>query len=346
MHAPPGRDRFVVPLFQRRGRSSLFLTPSRSAANPRYENTTRFAFGLDEVGHNGSTTLMQGGNPGRVPFDDRAALEELERLRRAIDEWRTLRKKTQAAFDEFVSGFRTPAREREIAEPSSSVTGPRAAEGASRFASALDAPVADSPAPVISAPLARTANSREPLEPSGLPAPVQVESPLSPIVHVPVGSSVPPAEQRKRQARLVVVAGGVAAITAAGFLLTRSWHATPAESSGMRLHPAPPSAVQIPHSAVLPGSQTSGPVASGAPRTEITALRRVWVRVVVDGTREVERELHADDRVPLRAGRTIVIRTGDAGALRLTMNGQDRGTLGRDGEVVTRTLRTPALPDR
>jgi hypothetical protein len=63
----------------------------------------------------------------------------------------------------------------------------------------------------------------------------------------------------------------------------------------------------------------------------------VWVRVVVDGKREVERELEANARIPL-AGRTIVIRTGDAGAVRVEINGQDRGLLGRDGEVVTRTF--------
>jgi hypothetical protein len=83
-----------------------------------------------------------------------------------------------------------------------------------------------------------------------------------------------------------------------------------------------------------------------APRTEITALRRVWVRVVVDGTSEVERELQAQDRVPLRPGRTSVIRAGDAGAIRLTINGKDQGPLGDDGEVLTRTVKVPATPNR
>ena len=80
--------------------------------------------------------------------------------------------------------------------------------------------------------------------------------------------------------------------------------------------------------------------------SEIHALRHVWVRVTVDGTRAVERELRADERVALPSGRTIVIRTGDAGAIRLTMNGQDRGTLGPEGEVVTRTFTAPAPTNR
>ena len=85
---------------------------------------------------------------------------------------------------------------------------------------------------------------------------------------------------------------------------------------------------------------------SNAPRTEITALRRVWVRVVVDGASEVERELQPQDRVPLRPGRTSVIRAGDAGAIRLTINGKDQGKLGDDGEVLTRTLKIPPSPNR
>ena len=119
----------------------------------------------------------------------------------------------------------------------------------------------------------------------------------------------------------------------------------PAESSNQRSTPIPLAGTQIPHSTV-PATQRPGPVEPVAGRTEIVALRRVWVRVIVDGTREVERELRADERVALPSGRTIVIRTGDAGAIRLTMNGQDRGTLGPEGEVVTRTFTAPAPANR
>jgi hypothetical protein len=67
--------------------------------------------------------------------------------------------------------------------------------------------------------------------------------------------------------------------------------------------------------------------------------------VIADGERVVERELPADARVPLKAAKTIVIRTGDAGAVRLSIGGQDQGILGRDGEVVTRTF-TVGEPER
>jgi len=287
---------------------------------------------------------MPGENPERAPWDEGAALAELERLHRAIDEWRTRRKDAGAAFDEFVSGFRTPPRERQILAPALS-SGPRPLEGVLGLASVLDAPIADSPKSAISAPVAEAATSTEPLAPSGVPAPAQAEFPLSSIVSVLVKPGTLPAEQRKRRARLGVVAGGIVVLATAGVLVTRSWQATPA-GSGAQTPPAPQPAVRVPPSVVPPPGQKSGPVDSSAPRTEITALRRVWVRVVVDGQSEVERELQPQDRVPLRPGRTSVIRAGDAGAIRLTINGKDQGPLGDDGEVLTRTVKVPASPDR
>ena len=294
---------------------------------------------------NGSTRGMQGESPERAPWNEGAALEELERLHRAIDEWRTRRKHAGAAFDEFVNGFRRPPREPEIVE-SSLNSRPRASEGAPGFAAALDAPIAGSPEPVISTDLPRAASSTELLVASGVPAPVQSEFPLSSIVAVLVQASRLPAEQRKRRARLGVVAGGVVLVIAAGVLLTRSWHSTPAELSGKPAQSVPSSAGRVPQAALPSASQKSGPVDPSAPRTEITALRPVWVRVVVDGTSEVERELQANERVPLRPGRTNVIRAGDAGAIRLTINGKDQGALGGEGEVLTRTLKIPASPKR
>jgi hypothetical protein len=70
----------------------------------------------------------------------------------------------------------------------------------------------------------------------------------------------------------------------------------------------------------------------------------VWVRVVVDGERVVERELPANARIPLTAEKTIVIRAGNAGAVRVTLAGRDQGVLGPEGTVVTRTFSLPSRP--
>ena len=88
----------------------------------------------------------------------------------------------------------------------------------------------------------------------------------------------------------------------------------------------------------------SGPTAEpAAARTELTTLRRVWVRVVVDGERLLERELPAGETVPLSPRETIVLRAGDAGAVRLAIAGKDQGPLGEEGRAVTRSFDVTAL---
>ena len=142
----------------------------------------------------------------------------------------------------------------------------------------------------------------------------------------------------------MAVTGGLAVVVAAGALLMRTWGGKPEGSSGASKQSAAGLAIQAPRP-TAPSAPTPNAVVPDAPRSEITALRHVWVRVTVDGTREVEREMQAGERIPLRAGRTTVIRAGNAGAVRVTINGEDRGTLGPEGEVVTRTLQTPT-PNR
>jgi hypothetical protein len=310
-------------------------------------------FGLDEVGHNESTNWMHAERPERVPFDDRAALEELERVRRAIVEWRERRKEILATFDEFVRGFRTPPAERETRDsppgshgeafalpkvvpepPPSPVVQPAVPEPPP--SPVVDPAVAELPPLLVVHPAVA--------EPPLLPV-VQPASELTPlpVVEPALRSSGPPAGQLKRPAQLAIVAGGVAVLITAGVLMTRSRPAAPAESSGQRSSAIPSAGPQSKAGSEDPALHPVAPVSGG---TEIVALRRVWVRVIVDGTKAVERELRADERVALPSGRTIVIRTGDAGAIRLTMNGQDRGTLGPEGEVVTRTFTAPAPANR
>jgi hypothetical protein len=72
---------------------------------------------------------------------------------------------------------------------------------------------------------------------------------------------------------------------------------------------------------------------------ELTTRRRVWLRVTLDGQRSFEREVPADQHIPLHAVRSIVIRAGDAGAVAVTQNGRDAGPLGRDGVIATREFK-------
>lgn len=232
-------------------------------------------------------------NQPRPSFDERAAEEELDRLRQAVEESRRRHKDASLAFDKFVSSFRgVPEIRGAAGEP-----------GARRGESRPQPPVFDRP--VVPEPAGR-------------------------------GGRVPAA---------AIVAGG-AVVLAAGVFLSRAWRTPPAESA------SPPAAVQTsaaplgepapagpatrePQSTATAGVQPAP--ARGAEPSELTAVRAVWVRATVDGARVVERELDAGDRVALR-GRTIVIRAGDAGAVRVRIDGQERGPLGADGIVLTRTF--------
>ena len=76
-------------------------------------------------------------------------------------------------------------------------------------------------------------------------------------------------------------------------------------------------------------------------QSELRALKHVWVRVTIDGKRVAERELDAGARLPLN-GRSIVIRAGDPGAVRVFIDGQDRGLMGETGVAVTRAYTSAA----
>ena len=82
--------------------------------------------------------------------------------------------------------------------------------------------------------------------------------------------------------------------------------------------------------------------------TEVLAARGVrlkldldngpsWMRVVVDGETELEGEQPEGESLRFRGDQSITVRIGDAAAVRVTVNGQDRGVLGESGEVVEKT---------
>jgi cytoskeletal protein RodZ len=65
----------------------------------------------------------------------------------------------------------------------------------------------------------------------------------------------------------------------------------------------------------------------------IRASRDCWVTASADGQRVVYQLLSEGSERSLTASREIVLRAGDAGALRLIVNGRDAGAFGQSGEV-------------
>jgi uncharacterized protein DUF4115 len=136
------------------------------------------------------------------------------------------------------------------------------------------------------------------------------------------------------------IAIGSVIVLAAGILLARGWRNAPAD------HPVTSSAAAPTSAGTDKGPSVETQTPPGMVRGELAADRRVWIRVTADGVRIVEREVQANERVPLRPARTLTIRAGDAGAVRIVIDGRDRGPLGANGTSVTRTFTATAATTR
>jgi cytoskeleton protein RodZ len=67
----------------------------------------------------------------------------------------------------------------------------------------------------------------------------------------------------------------------------------------------------------------------------ILAVGPCWVSATVDGAAAIQRELRAGERLTLEVRRELVLTAGDAGALTLTLNGQNARPLGKANQAVT-----------
>ena len=281
-------------------------------------------------------------------FDERTALAELELLADKIQKSRVQREQAVAEFDAFVKAFRhehlsdsiaaSDTERRRLEDRSASLNAAAHASGMTAF---LPAPAAEPepavaaiPVPVETAATEFVPGRWEPEEAEQVTAPVVARGPRAP-----------------RAAHVGVVLAALA-VLAVGVLLWKSSSdpvaapppsaaATgPSPSAAVAPAPAP---VQAPAAVPAPVPAPAAP--AGPPRAltiEFVTLRPVWARITVDGQRAFEREFPANQRLPLGADRTIAIRAGDAGAVRLIVDGRDLGVLGKDGQVYNRTF-SPTL---
>jgi hypothetical protein len=309
-----------------------------------------------------------------------AAEEELQRIRGALEESRLRRRQLNEAFDSFVRSFREAPQERRPQAPvvRSLPREPRAKEPeAAILPSAAARPVpytgdygfpseseagsappqparalAPQPAraprrdsmpdtrnagPTAAAPA--TAGTSPPDSQrghAGSDAPVPIEAEHAPIVPAALRSEKP----RVERSRIGRVAGMALLVAAAGLF---AWRVRSPEPSQVAVAPAvgEPSLPQAPPPAPAASSPQADPSAAQRLTGQLTTVRPVWVRVLVDGERTIERELPSGRSIPLSARQTIAIRAGDAGAVRVTIDGKDHGPLGPDGAVANRTFTKP-----
>jgi cytoskeleton protein RodZ len=254
------------------------------------------------------------------PFDERAALEELERLAEKIQSSRRQRAQAVDEFDAFVRGFkhdRWTGPERRAPEP------PLRSQPIADREAVMPPPPEIAPRETIDAPdLAPVVGT-----------PVTPDAPVVPVA--PTWSDM----MRQPIARWTLAAVGVLALV---LLLWRPWAAVPAgpapQAAAPAATPSEPSSSPAPALAPPPA-----PKPARAVNVELVTLRPVWTRVTVDDRKEVERELPANQRFSFGADRSIIVRAGDAGGMRIILDGKDLGVLGRDGQIASRTFSAPGV---
>ena len=263
-------------------------------------------------------------------FDEQSALQALEQLRDQIQRARSRREQKLAEFETFLRSNRAASQaERSAAldELERSV-GPVAA--AARAADRAGESVL--PYVVAAAPPRRMAPPAPRFDPFDS-VPSRDRDPFA--VAAPVWSD-----------RRYQIAAAVAALVLLLLLISslRGDDPPPAQSAtAAPAHEAGPSsgdpASQPAGSQAASQSAPRAPVAAGAVRVELATTRPVWMRVVVDGERRVERQVAGGQKLTFGGHQSVAIRAGDAGAVRHSVNGVDRGALGGDGQVVNRTFR-------
>lgn len=283
---------------------------------------------------------------GGIPFNERAALEELEHFRREIERYQALRHERHHEFEHFVQSFKQPEGTRPAGAPAYTPS-PAPAAAPKAVAPPMPAPLAEPfiPAAPMAAAQASTASKpapAEPFQPSRRiesPRPERVEA--VPVAEIPVTPTTRAAPSWSSNKWLAIVAGAVVILSVGGY----AW----LKSSGDSATPPTPSPQQNTDAPTpLPATQAPSAEPAAPPVTKplpfeavLTTSAPVWVRLTADGERLFERELEAGQRIPFTARESIVIRAGNPAAVRLTIGGVDQGSLGREGFPVTRRFEVP-----
>jgi cytoskeletal protein RodZ len=110
---------------------------------------------------------------------------------------------------------------------------------------------------------------------------------------------------------------------------------SPAVESPAEPAPAAADPAKAPGDAVPATSEPSGPAGTGPFRLELEARRNCWVSATVDGKPVLSRLLRRGERETLAASDSIVLRIGEPGALRYSIDGREGRPLGRSGQPVT-----------
>jgi hypothetical protein len=249
-------------------------------------------------------------------FDEKAALAELERLRDSIEAARQARRRTSDEFDAFVKSFRKP-------EPTPISPNPVA----------TTPPLPELPPQAVPEPITG------PLEtPASSPSPNAVSSNTA-VVEVGTAAPLAPSARRYRLNMWLLGALAAIAVVALGVWSARS------------VKPASPVTRATSVSSDVPATrtgQTAAPAAALPPQktaasgvvVELRTIRPVWMRVVVDGRKDVEGTVEAGKPLHFTADHTIVVRVGNGGDVVVKIGDREE-SFGDTGQPRTRTFSKP-----
>jgi hypothetical protein len=258
-----------------------------------------------------------------VPFDEKAALAELEKLQAAIQSARRQRLQANDEFDTFVRKI----REVPAGEP------PHLVRAGERARTAAGGSTASGPPRL--APVLRGAESAagggEADQSAVAPAPAHGDAAGA------FAFDAPPARGRAAGWRGAAAAAAVLAVVLLAFIFLRGGPDPAVEPAAAPAPAATASPAAAPPPAPAPGAAAPQPEAPVQIRLE--TVRPSWMRVIVDGEKVAEREFPAGQELRYSASREINVRAGDGGAVRVSVRGGEPSTFGKDGFPLTRTFR-------
>jgi cytoskeleton protein RodZ len=76
---------------------------------------------------------------------------------------------------------------------------------------------------------------------------------------------------------------------------------------------------------------------------QVNAKEDSWVSIVADGKSVMQRVLAADKHKKIKAGKSLILRTGNAGGIEVSFNGRPLGALGNENEPRTLTFNASGL---
>ena len=249
------------------------------------------------------------------PFNEDAALAELERLRQAIMAARRERQQKSDEFDAFVQGFRKPLPVPPPVEPQEPL--PRRPS----------VPVETVPPAVVASP------------PSDeLPA-VAPPSDTSPVAEIASPVAAKASARRALRVRWPIAVGATVGVIALGVFATRSRNQAPPIEPVNPITDSPRAAAPEPaDTSPAPAAQEPAPAAqpiSRAVTLELKTLQSVWMRVVVDGEKKSEGMVPGGESLHFGADESIVIRVGNGGAV-VIKSGDRETPFGAADQPVTR----------